>query len=108
LEHFDSFLVVIQVKMGIINLQNSSALCLVDSSHSNLQQRRKFVTMASSMIPPSSVEQVNNGPLQVTTTGDSFIRQHLRKLAPYQPILPFEVCCFLKLNPILSFAQWIM
>lgn len=76
--------------MGIINLQNSSALCLVDSSHSNLQQRRKFVTMASSMIPPS-VEQVNNGPLQVTTTGDSFIRQHLRKLAPYQPILPFEV-----------------
>lgn len=35
------------------------------------------------------VEQVNNGPLQVT--GDSFIREHLRKLAPYQPILPFEV-----------------
>jgi hypothetical protein len=24
-------------------------------------------------------------------TGDSFIRRHLRTLAPYQPILPFEV-----------------
>ena len=24
-------------------------------------------------------------------TGDSFIRDHLRMLAPYQPILPFEV-----------------
>lgn len=35
------------------------------------------------------VEQVSNGPVQVT--GDSFIREHLRKLAPYQPILPFEV-----------------
>lgn len=38
-------------------------------------------------------------------TGDSFIRPHLRKLSPYQPILPFEVisgpiaallfCCYL-------------
>ncbi|PKI51867.1 hypothetical protein CRG98_027700, partial [Punica granatum] len=24
-------------------------------------------------------------------TGDKFIRPHLRKLSPYQPILPFEV-----------------
>jgi histidinol-phosphate aminotransferase len=90
-----------QVLMGVINFQNSSTFCLVESSSSytNLQQqvnRRKFVAMAS-IIP---VEQVNNGPLQVTT-GDSFIRHHLRKLAPYQPILPFEVC-FLTLNhPIL-------
>jgi len=60
--------------------------------------------MASSIVPPS-VEQVNNGPLQVTTTGDSFIRQHLRKLAPYQPILPFEVCCLFKFKPILSFDR---
>jgi histidinol-phosphate aminotransferase len=79
--------------MGVINFQNSSTFCLVESSskssYTNLQQqvnRRKFVAMAS-IIP---VEQVNNGPLQVTT-GDSFIRHHLRKLAPYQPILPFEV-----------------
>ncbi|KAL5558474.1 hypothetical protein UlMin_034685 [Ulmus minor] len=36
------------------------------------------------------VEQhVNDG--QPRLTGDSFIRTHLRKLSPYQPILPFEV-----------------
>ncbi|CAK8532905.1 unnamed protein product [Lathyrus sativus] len=68
--------------MGVIHFQSSSTFC------SNLQHqlnRRKFVTMAS-IVP---VEQVNSGSLQVT--GDSFIRHHLRKLAPYQPILPFEV-----------------
>ncbi|XP_028797518.1 histidinol-phosphate aminotransferase, chloroplastic-like isoform X2 [Neltuma alba] len=31
------------------------------------------------------VEKVNK------LTGDTFIREHLRKLSPYQPILPFEV-----------------
>lgn len=79
--------------MGVTELYNSTPFC------TNLQQvglaprpsssfegyQRKFVAMAST-IP---VEQVNTGSLQVT--GDSFIRQHLRKLAPYQPILPFEV-----------------
>lgn len=34
-------------------------------------------------------QQVNQG--QQSLTGDTFIRQHLRKLSPYQPILPFEV-----------------
>lgn len=34
-------------------------------------------------------QQVNEG--QRRLTGDSFIRLHLRKLKPYQPILPFEV-----------------
>ncbi|BAT97731.1 Histidinol-phosphate aminotransferase [Vigna angularis] len=85
--------------MGVIDFYNSTALCWV-KSNTNLKQQvglplkpicsfvgnqRKFVAMAST-IP---VEQVNNGPLQVT--GDSFIREHLRKLSPYQPILPFEV-----------------
>lgn len=41
--------------------------------------------MASTM----AVEHVNEGQQQLT--GDSFIRPHLRKLSPYQPILPFEV-----------------
>lgn len=36
-----------------------------------------------------AVEHVNEGQQQLT--GDSFIRPHLRKLSPYQPILPFEV-----------------
>ncbi|KOM29756.1 hypothetical protein LR48_Vigan773s000100 [Vigna angularis] len=88
-----------EILMGVIDFYNSTALCWV-KSNTNLKQQvglplkpicsfvgnqRKFVAMAST-IP---VEQVNNGPLQVT--GDSFIREHLRKLSPYQPILPFEV-----------------
>ncbi|CAJ1948008.1 unnamed protein product [Sphenostylis stenocarpa] len=86
--------------MGAIDFYHSAALCWLRSNTTNLRQQvgwppkpicsfegnqRKFVAMAST-IP---VEQVNNGPLQVT--GDSFIREHLRKLSPYQPILPFEV-----------------
>lgn len=35
------------------------------------------------------VEHVNEG--QQNVTGDSFIRFHLRKLSPYQSILPFEI-----------------
>jgi len=88
--------------MGVIDFYNSAALCCI-KSNTNLKQQvglppksicsfegnqRKFVAMAST-IP---AEQVNNGPLQVK--GDSFIREHLRKLSPYQPILPFEVCFF--------------
>ncbi|KAK9162117.1 hypothetical protein Syun_003019 [Stephania yunnanensis] len=42
--------------------------------------------MASSAVPVKAVEE---GEERVT--GDSFIRPHLRKLSPYQPILPFEV-----------------
>lgn len=90
-----------QSLMGVIDFYNTGALCWV-KSNANLKQQvglaprpicsfegnnqRKFVAMASTV----PVEQVNNGPLQVT--GDSFIREHLRKLAPYQPNLPFEVC----------------
>lgn len=33
----------------------------------------------------------NVSQCQQSVTGDSFIREHLRKLSPYQPILPFEV-----------------
>lgn len=39
------------------------------------------------------VEQVSEDGQQ-KVTGDSFIRPHLRKLSPYQPILPFEVNSF--------------
>ena len=41
----------------------------------------------SSIVPVE--QQLNDG--QQRLTGDSFIRTHLRKLSPYQPILPFEV-----------------
>lgn len=30
-------------------------------------------------------------PSPTRLKGDSFIREHLRRLSPYQPILPFEV-----------------
>ncbi|KAF7811923.1 histidinol-phosphate aminotransferase, chloroplastic-like [Senna tora] len=83
--------------MGVIDFYGSS-FCLI-KSNTNLQQvglsprpscsfgrnQKKLVAMAST-IP---VEQVNKFPQQLT--GDSFIREHLRKLSPYQPILPFEV-----------------
>ncbi|XP_044483474.1 histidinol-phosphate aminotransferase, chloroplastic-like isoform X1 [Mangifera indica] len=48
--------------------------------------KRRLVTMASTT---SLEQQVNQG--QQSLTGDTFIRQHLRKLSPYQLILPFEV-----------------
>ncbi|KAF7820047.1 histidinol-phosphate aminotransferase, chloroplastic-like [Senna tora] len=70
------------VLMGVIDAYNSAGFCLIKSK-TGLNQR-KFVAMAST-IP---VEQVNKGSPQLT--GDSFIREHLRKLSPYQPILPFE------------------
>ncbi|KAK4860040.1 hypothetical protein QYF36_016222 [Acer negundo] len=41
----------------------------------------------TSSIP--SEQNVNQG--QQSLTGDSFIRQHLRNLSPYQSVLPFEV-----------------
>ncbi|OIV98802.1 hypothetical protein TanjilG_25048 [Lupinus angustifolius] len=91
---------MMQVSMGAIDFHTSSSFSMV-KSNTNLQQlgfkprpnifsfdgnqRKNFVVMASTV----PVEQVNKVPLQVK--GDSFIREHLRKLAPYQPILPFEV-----------------
>lgn len=87
--------------MGVLDFHNSVSFCLqqrtpIYSSFEGFNRRRKFVAM-SSTIP---VEQVNNAPLQLTA--DSFIRQHLRELAPYQPILPFEVRPFV---PSLSFIN---
>ncbi|WOL19734.1 histidinol-phosphate aminotransferase, chloroplastic [Canna indica] len=52
----------------------------LDPSRSN-----SGVFMASAL----PAEQVDFPPCRLT--GDSFIRSHLRKLSPYQPILPFEV-----------------
>ncbi|KAI5678371.1 hypothetical protein M9H77_09321 [Catharanthus roseus] len=53
----------------------------------NLSRNTSVVStvMASSTMPAAANES------QGTVSGDSFIRPHLRKLKPYQPILPFEV-----------------
>ncbi|GLT52214.1 hypothetical protein SLA2020_255670 [Shorea laevis] len=85
--------------MGVIDIYNTVSLSLI-KPNTNIRQfgnsqrpiysiegnPRRFITMASSTIP---VGQVSKGKQQLT--GDSFIRPHLRKLSPYQPILPFEV-----------------
>ncbi|KAJ3692475.1 hypothetical protein LUZ60_012825 [Juncus effusus] len=49
-------------------------------------KRSSVSVMASSALPVEQKEAMNE-----EIKGDSFIRLHLRKLKPYQPILPFEV-----------------
>ncbi|GFS42472.1 histidinol phosphate aminotransferase 1 [Actinidia rufa] len=72
--------------MGLVDFQSiSSSLCIIKFSassyrpccHSFQRNQWRVTCMASTV--------------QVKVTGDSFIRPHLRKLSPYQPILPFEV-----------------
>ncbi|KAF2297434.1 hypothetical protein P3X46_021811 [Hevea brasiliensis] len=79
--------------MGVIDIYSTASICLIKSNnilHQFLVPRRpnfsfevnnerKVIAMASTL------------PAQQKLTGDSFIRSHLRKLSPYQPILPFEV-----------------
>ncbi|KAL2893610.1 Histidinol-phosphate aminotransferase chloroplastic [Bienertia sinuspersici] len=77
--------------MGVIDFCNTSSLCMIKSSYSEPSckfevNQRKVVAMASTL----PVKQVTEDGQQ-KVTGDSFIRPHLRKLSPYQPILPFEV-----------------
>ncbi|XP_008461461.1 histidinol-phosphate aminotransferase, chloroplastic [Cucumis melo] len=55
-------------------------------SNCSVAGRRKWVVAMTSQIPAQHVQET-----QQSLTGDSFIRPHLRKLSPYQPILPFEV-----------------
>ena len=50
--------------------------------------RASFWPMSSA----APVEEPAASEARRRPSGDSFIRRHLRTLAPYQPILPFEVC----------------
>lgn len=77
--------------MGAIDFCNTSSLCMIKSSFVEPSfgfevNQRRVVAMASTL----PVKQVSEDGQQ-KLTGDSFIRPHLRKLSPYQPILPFEV-----------------
>ncbi|KAK4399754.1 Histidinol-phosphate aminotransferase, chloroplastic [Sesamum angolense] len=48
----------------------------------------------TTFMPPPAASTSSTVPVKedaCSLTGDSFIRPHLRKLSPYQPILPFEV-----------------
>lgn len=96
-----------QISMGVIDLYTSPSLCLIKTTKiihrpnwAAKGNNKRVVSMAST-IP---VEQRVNGGQQ-RLTGDSFIRPHLRKLSPYQPILPFEV--LFNCNPFLFlFFLW--
>ncbi|KAJ4966541.1 hypothetical protein NE237_018390 [Protea cynaroides] len=84
--------------MGVIDISSASAFCTVETQHKiravvsprpicSFEQNRKLVVRSmASTIPAKNVSQD-----QERLTGDSFIRPHLKKLSPYQPILPFEV-----------------
>ncbi|XP_071930566.1 histidinol-phosphate aminotransferase, chloroplastic-like isoform X2 [Coffea arabica] len=63
-------------------------------SRGNRGLQTSISIMASSTVPAAAVNEKDDGEqLECLSkvSGDSFIRSHLRKLKPYQPILPFEV-----------------
>ncbi|KAL2473963.1 Histidinol-phosphate aminotransferase 2 [Forsythia ovata] len=77
--------------MGAIDLFcNHSSLCIDRTSCKSSCSRklRSGITYMASSVP---VKEENQQHLGFSVTGDSFIRPHLRKLSPYQSILPFEV-----------------
>ncbi|GER54866.1 histidinol-phosphate aminotransferase [Striga asiatica] len=86
--------------MGVVSLFCQSSTCFMDRRNLNpsceLQGNFRRGQIAFMTPPASSAaavpakeesQQEHGGAL----SGDSFIRPHLRKLSPYQPILPFEV-----------------
>ncbi|KAI8024364.1 hypothetical protein LOK49_LG03G02949 [Camellia lanceoleosa] len=80
--------------MGVVDFHSmSSSICMIKSASSykrrccSFERNQSRVTCMASTIPIQQVKEEG----QQRLTGDSFIRHHLRKLSPYQPILPFEV-----------------
>lgn len=76
--------------MGVIELCNISSISIVRAKPSSLNEgnrRRRIACMASSV----SVQEEESHQQKQGVNGGSFIRTHLLKLSPYQPILPFEV-----------------
>lgn len=72
--------------MGVVDIYSASSPFLIRAKTGVEGTKKRVVAMAS-IVPVE--QQVNEG--QQRLLGDSFIRTHLRKLSPYQPILPFEV-----------------
>ncbi|GMJ11527.1 EMBRYO DEFECTIVE 2196, HISTIDINOL PHOSPHATE AMINOTRANSFERASE 1, HISTIDINE BIOSYNTHESIS 6A [Hibiscus trionum] len=64
--------------------RNHKGFIMANLSSSPSNANKGFIVASSPSTVP--VEPVNR-----KLSGDSFIRPHLRKLSPYQPILPFEV-----------------
>lgn len=80
--------------MGVIDLFcNTSTVCIDTRkpTRSSCSFRRSKIRFISSSVLSDSVKVDGQQDCGFSSTGDSFIRPHLRKLSPYQPILPFEV-----------------
>ncbi|XP_073308458.1 histidinol-phosphate aminotransferase, chloroplastic-like isoform X1 [Primulina huaijiensis] len=80
--------------MGVIDLFcNTSNICIDTRkpTRSSRSFRRSKIRFMSSSVLPDSIKVDGQKDCGFSSTGDSFIRPHLRKLSPYQPILPFEV-----------------
>ncbi|KAL0385645.1 UNVERIFIED_CONTAM: Histidinol-phosphate aminotransferase, chloroplastic [Sesamum radiatum] len=88
--------------MGVIDFFcNTSSLCVdrpkPTPSFCSLEGKLTWGRITSMKLPGSSsaasvpVTEESQQECGASLTGDSFIRPHLRKLSPYQPILPFEV-----------------
>lgn len=75
----------------MIGFCNTSSLCMIKSDigkpNCRLEGNQRRVIAMASTLPVKTVSEEG----QQKVTGDSFVRPHLRKLSPYQPILPFEV-----------------
>ncbi|KAG7651390.1 Pyridoxal phosphate-dependent transferase [Arabidopsis thaliana x Arabidopsis arenosa] len=79
--------------MGVINVQGSPSFS-IHSSESNLRKSRALKKPFCSIRNRVYCAQSSSAAVDESkniTMGDSFIRPHLRQLAAYQPILPFEV-----------------
>lgn len=72
--------------MGVIRIAANPSSSVTTIHHGFQSSKRNSGCFMASALP---TEQVDGAWSRVT--GDSFIRLHLKKLSPYQPILPFEV-----------------
>ncbi|XP_020098060.1 histidinol-phosphate aminotransferase, chloroplastic-like [Ananas comosus] len=79
--------------MGLIRILNPSPL-IAGARRGGLERRRRrnpSPNPSRGLFMASALPVEEQEAQSRRVTGDSFIRLHLRKLKPYQPILPFEV-----------------
>nr|XP_010940036.1 histidinol-phosphate aminotransferase, chloroplastic [Elaeis guineensis] len=72
--------------MDVIRIAASPSPSITTIHHGFRSSKRNSGRFMASALPTEQVDGTRN-----QVTGDSFIRLHLKKLSPYQPILPFEV-----------------
>uniref|UniRef100_A0A1D1XEU2 histidinol-phosphate transaminase n=1 Tax=Anthurium amnicola TaxID=1678845 RepID=A0A1D1XEU2_9ARAE len=77
--------------MGAIGVSSAFPPALVRASLAFGSGDKGYRPCMASSAAATEQQQVDGRAPGGGLTGDSFIRLHLRKLSPYQPILPFEV-----------------